>query len=230
MLLSVVQVDVQVYRSTDAADKNPRIPGTAGSRLTHRRSFDGKFVFFLFTLSPYANCIIPSSLFIYIKTMSHISDYFDDDDGPFMDDIASDMDEPLQIRHSCSTHCPRPSPTIVSGTSDLSNRSDHLRMPPPSNLPSVAPRSSGRRPEVITGIPQSKLYHNLDFLKERERVESLQHMVNILVAELVEEQHLDKHRPPVRKSIVFFGGFTLTNLQHHSTPISSYSSLLSRSK
>src|ERR1700761_9591401 len=151
MLLSVVQVDVQVYRSTDAADKNPRIPGTAGCRLTHRRSFDGlsrSSFFFSFTLSPYANRIVPSSLFIYIKTMSHISDYFNDDDGPFMDDIASDMDEPSQIRRSRSTRRPRPSPTIVSGTSDLSNRSDHLRMPPPSNLPSVAPRSSLEFPEA----------------------------------------------------------------------------------
>ena len=95
--MSVVQVDVQVYRSTDAADKNPRIPGTAGRRLTHRRSFDGKFVFFSFTLSPYTNCIIPSSLFLYIKTMSHISDYFDNDDSPFMNNIASDMDELSQI-------------------------------------------------------------------------------------------------------------------------------------
>ena len=163
--------------------------------------------FFSFALSPYANRIVHSSLFFLIKTMSHISDYFDDNDGPFMDDIASDMDEPSQIRCSRSTRRPQPSSTIVSGTSDLSNRSNHLRMPPPSSLPSVAPRSSGLPPEVIAGIPRSKLYHNPDFLKEQERVESLQHTVNILVAELVEEQHSDKRRPPIHKSIVFFGEF-----------------------
>ena len=147
-----------------------------------------------------------------------------------MYNIPSDIDAPLQIQCSRLTHHLWPSSTIVSGTSDLLNRSDHLWIPSPSSLPSVPPKSSGLSPEVIAGIPWGKLYHNPDFMKEQERAESLQHTVNILVTELVKEWHSDKHWLPICKSINFFEGYTFANPQCQSAPISSYPSFISRSK
>ncbi|KAN0139984.1 hypothetical protein V8E53_001880 [Lactarius tabidus] len=130
--------------------------------------------------------------------MSTLPDYFDNDDSPFADDPASGDDtfsSPLVLQHShlnqCCVHAP---PTTVSGTSASSLRSDPMQMPPPLSVPSAPPKSSGLSPGAITKIPLAELFHNPEFLKEHERANSLQHMVTLLVAELVDLQHLNKFK------------------------------------
>jgi hypothetical protein len=142
--------------------------------------------------------------------MSTLPDYFDNDDSPFADDPASGdntFSNPLVLQHShlnqCCVHAP---PTTVSGTSASSLQSDPMQMPPPSSVPSAPPKSSGLSPGAITKIPLAELFHNPEFLKEHERANSLQHMVTLLVAELVDLQHLNKFKLMIGTSFAFFFG------------------------
>jgi hypothetical protein len=156
--------------------------------------------------------------------MSNFSDYFEVDDSPFADDPIFDDGD---ISHPLALQCMHPPPTTVSGTLALSLRSDPMHMPPPSTVPSAPPKSSGLSPEVIANIPLVELFHNPEFLKEHKRANSLQSMVTLLVAELVDLQRSEKFQPMMHTSFAFFQ-YSFGSYECQSDPIPPHPGFISQ--
>jgi hypothetical protein len=140
-----------------------------------------------------------SQLFSFSMSVPRYYDPFDkDNDGPFVDDMGSnidDVDPPLST--SRSARQTRPPTSNISGSTGLSYPSNFSRMPPPLSRPSIAP--SKLSPDIIARLTYDDLLHNQHFLKDQQRIKDLEHTISMMVCELVEAQRVPRFGGAIRE-------------------------------